>query len=161
MQTFISTSKVKFIFIILITREIFGYSHDICNSKVKECKLEIPLIARNLFGFDMFYFFKGYRASAWSSKDLNFGGNNLTNINFGNTGSEIKFVSTLKYYQKCLGELASTLTEGEKQSVRTLTSQILNQRYYFTETWKLLSSKINSVRHNFRRKRYYSIWKNC
>ena len=37
----------------------------------------------------MFYFFKGYRASAWGSKDLNFGGNNLTNINFGNTGSVI------------------------------------------------------------------------
>ena len=59
----------------------------------------------------MFYFIKGYRASAWGSKDLNFGGNNLTNINFGN---EIKFIDTLKYYQKRLGELTSTLTENEK-----------------------------------------------
>ena len=93
--------------------------------KVKESKLEILLIAHNLFEFDMFYLMKEYRASAWGSKDLNFGGNNLTNINFGNIGSEIKFIDTIKYYQKSLGELASTLTEKEKQSVRTLTSQLV------------------------------------
>ena len=75
--------------------------------KVKESKLEILLIAHNLFGFDMFYFIKGYRdrASAWGSKDLHFGGNNLTNINFQNIGCEIKFIDTLKYYQKGLGNL--------------------------------------------------------
>ena len=67
------------------------------------------------------------------SKDLNCGGNNLTNINFGNIGSEIKFIDTLKYYQKSPGELASTLAEEEKQSVRTLTSQFSNQ-HYFIET---------------------------
>ena len=103
-----------------ITGEIFGYSHDFCNWKVKETKSEIPLIAHNLFGFDMFYFIKGCRASAWGSKDLNFGRNNLTNINFGNIGNEIKFIDTLKYYQKSLGELASTLTETEKSSVKKL-----------------------------------------
>ena len=56
----------------------------------------------------MFYFIKGYRASAWGSKDLKFGGNNLTNINFSNVGGEVKFIDTVKYYQKSLGELAST-----------------------------------------------------
>ena len=91
-----------------MTGEIFGYSHDFCNWKVKESKNEIPLIAHNLFGFDMFYFIKDYRVSAWGLKDLNFGGNNLTNINFGNIGNEIKFIDTLKYYKKSLGELAST-----------------------------------------------------
>ena len=50
----------------------------------------------------------------WGSKDVNFGGNNLTNINFGNIGNEIKFIDTLKYYQKSLGQLSSTLTENEK-----------------------------------------------
>ena len=73
--------------------------------KVKESKREIPLIAHNLFGFDMFYFIKGYRASAWGYKDLHFNGNNLTNINFRNIGCEIKFINTLKYYQKSLGNL--------------------------------------------------------
>ena len=97
-----------------ITGEIFGYLHDFCNWKVKESKNKILLIAHNLFGFDMFYFIKGYRTSACGSKDLNFGGNSLTNINFGNIGNEIKFIDTLKYYQKSLGELASTLTGNEK-----------------------------------------------
>ena len=77
-----------------ITVEIFGYSHDFCNWKAKERKNEIPLIAHNLFRFDMFHFIKGYRASTWGSKDLNFDGNNLTNINFGNIGNEIKFIDT-------------------------------------------------------------------
>ena len=90
-----------------ITGEILGYIHDFCNWKVKETKNEIPLIAHNLFGFDMFYFIKGYRASAWGSKDLNFGGNNLTNINFGNIGNKIEFIDTLKCYQKSLGELGT------------------------------------------------------
>ena len=107
-----------------------------CYWKVKESKYEILLIAHNLFGYDMFYFIKGYRASAWGSKDLNFGRNNLTNINFGN---EIKFIDTLKYYQKRLGELTSTLTENEKKSVKTLALQFLNQHYYFGEIWKFSS----------------------
>ena len=122
-----------------ITGEIFGYSHDFCNWKVEESKNEILLIAQNLFGFDMFCFIKGYRASAWGSKDLNFGGNNLTNINSGNIGNEIKFVDTLKYYQKSLGELASTLTENENKSVKTSVLQFLNQHHYFGEIWKFLS----------------------
>ena len=122
-----------------ITGEIFGYSHDFCNWKVEESKNEILLIAQNLFGFDMFYFIKGYRASAWGSKDLNFGGNNLTNINSGNIGNEIKFINTLKYYQKSLGELASTLTENENKSVKTSVLQFLNQHHYFGEISKFLS----------------------
>ena len=122
-----------------ITGEIFGYSHDFCNWKVEESKNEILLIAQNLFGFDMFYFIKGYRASALGSKDLNFGGNNLTNINSGNIGNEIKFIDTLKYYQKSLGELASTLTENENKSVKTSVLQFLNQHHYFGEISKFLS----------------------
>ena len=87
----------------------------------------------------MFYFIKGYRASAWDSKDLNFGGNNLININFGNIGNETKFKDTLKYYRKSLRELASTLTENKKKSVKTSALQFLNQHYYFGEIWKFLS----------------------
>ena len=91
-----------------VTAEIFGYLLYFCNWKVRENKNEILLIADNLFGFDMFYFIKGYRASAWGSKDLKFGGNNLTNINFSNVRGVVKFIDTVKYYQKSLGELAST-----------------------------------------------------
>ena len=55
------------------------------------------MIAHNLFGFDLYYFIKGYIAYAWWSKELNIGGNNLTRINFSNITGEIKFIdNTIK-----------------------------------------------------------------
>ena len=62
--------------------------------------MEIPVIAHNLFGFDLYYFIKGYIASAWCSKELKIGENNSTQINFFNIAGEIKFTDSLKYYQK-------------------------------------------------------------
>ena len=50
----------------------------------------------------MFFFIKGYLATAWGTKDLNIGGTNVTHINYGNMGGEIKFIDTIKYYQKSL-----------------------------------------------------------
>ena len=41
-------------------------------------------------------------------------------INFSNITGEIKFIDSLKYYQKSLAELASTLSDEEKISVRKL-----------------------------------------
>ena len=72
------------------------------------------MTAHNLFGFDMFFFIKGYRATAWGTKELNFGRTNLTHINYENTAGEIKFIDTINCYQKNLAELASTLSEDEK-----------------------------------------------
>ena len=96
------------------------------------------MIAHNLFGFDMFFSIKGYRATAWGTKYLNFGGTNLTDISYGNIAGEIKFIDTLKYYQKSLGELAAMLSEDEKNSVKHLTKQFFNQHSYFSEVWKYL-----------------------
>ena len=48
------------------------------------------------------------------TKGLNFGGTNLTHIDYGNIAVEIKFIDTLKYYQKSLCELAAMLSEDEK-----------------------------------------------
>ena len=61
------------------------------------------------------------------TKDLSFVGANLTHISYGNSAGEIKFLYTLKYYQKRLGELAATLSEDEKNSVKDLTKQFFNQ----------------------------------
>ena len=47
-------------------------------------------------------------------KCLNIRGTNFTHINYGNIGGEVKFIDTIKYYQKSLAELASALTEDEK-----------------------------------------------
>ena len=121
-----------------ITGEILGYTHDFCNWTVCENKSEIAMIAHNLFGSDTFFLKKGYCARAWGTKDLNIGGTNLTHINYRYIGGEVKFIDPLKYYQKSLAELASTLTEDEKNSVKHLTIQFFNQHHYFSEIWKYL-----------------------
>ena len=101
-----------------ITGEIIGYTHDFCNARVKENNIEIPLIAHNLFGFDLYYFVKAYIASAWCLKELKIGENNLTHINFSNIAGEIKFSDSLKYYPKSLPELACTLSDEEKSAAK-------------------------------------------
>ena len=92
------------------------------------------MTALNLFGFEMFFFIKSYRATAWGTKDLNFGGTNLTHLNYGNIAGEIKFIDTLKYYQKSLGKMK----KNEKNSVKHLTKQFFDQHSYFSEVWKYL-----------------------
>ena len=53
-----------------ITRNIIGYAHDFCSMAfVEKYTSEIPFVAHNLFGFDLFYFMKTYIASAWSLKN--------------------------------------------------------------------------------------------
>ena len=103
-----------------ITGEIIGYSHDFCNTTVIEkSNAKIPFIAHNFFGFDLFYFMKTYIASAWCSKEVNIGGTNLTHANYGNISNEIKLIDCLKFYQRSLSELSSTLTDDEKKSSKS------------------------------------------
>ena len=73
-------------------------------------------------------------------KVLNNGGTNLTQINFSNITGEIKFIDSLKYYQKSLAELASSLTDKEKISIEKSTEQFFNQ-HYFSKIWPYLNSK--------------------
>ena len=84
-----------------ITGKIIGYAHDFCNTKVTErSSSDIPVIANNLFGFDLYYFIKGYIAPAWCLKMLNIGGRNSMQNYFSNITGEIKFIDSLKYCQK-------------------------------------------------------------
>ena len=115
-----------------ITGKILGYTHDFWNLRVKENIFQIPVIAHNLFGFDLCCFIKGYVAFAWCSEELKIGWNNFTHINFSNITGEIKFIDSLKYYQKSLAELVSTLSDEEKMAVKKLTEQFFNQHYYFS-----------------------------
>ena len=101
---------------------------------------EIPFVAHNFFGFDLFYYLKPYIASAWYSKAVNIRGKNLTHANFGNITGESKLIDSLKFYQKSLGELSSTLTSDEKIAVKKLTEKFLNQHYYFSTVWPYLNS---------------------
>ena len=86
-----------------VTGEILGYDHDFCNTiLVERINGEIPLVAHNFFGFDIFYFLKTCVAIAWCSKKLSIGGSNLTQVNYGIIDNELKLIDSLKYYQKIL-----------------------------------------------------------
>ena len=98
-----------------VTGDIIGYAHDFCNTEYFEkATSEIPFIAHNVFEFGLFYWIKTYIGSAWCSKELNIDGNNLTHANFGNINNKVKLIDSLKFYQRSLSELSSTLTEQEK-----------------------------------------------
>ena len=84
---------------------------------------------------------KAYIASAWCSKELNIGGNNLTQANYGNISGEIRLIDSLKFYQRSLGEPSSTLTIEEKNVVKKLTEKFLNEHYYFCTVRPYLSLK--------------------
>ena len=46
-----------------ITGKIIGYAHDFCNTIVTEKRFpDIAVVLHNLFGFDLYYFIKGYIA---------------------------------------------------------------------------------------------------
>ena len=87
-----------------ITGNIISYAHNFCNMAfVEKCTSEIPFVAHNFFEFDLFYFVKTNIASAWCSKELNIGGNNLTHANYGNISSEIKLIDSLKFINEVQG----------------------------------------------------------
>ena len=108
-----------------VTGEILGYVHDFCNWRVRENKTKFVIFAHNFFGFDMFFLLKGFRATAWNTKDINIGGTNLANINFGNIAGETKFIDTLKYCQKSLGQLTATLSVNEKLTAKKAAEQFI------------------------------------
>ena len=72
---------------------------------------------------------------------MNNGGNNLTHANYGNISSEIKLIDSLKFYQRSLGELSSTLTNIEKNAIKNVTEKFLNQHHYFCTIWPYLSNQ--------------------
>ena len=69
---------------------------------------------------------KAYIGSAWCSKELNIGGTNLTQANYGNISGKVRLIDSFKFYQRSLGELSFTLTAEEKNAVKKLTEKLLN-----------------------------------
>ena len=88
--------------------------------------------------FDLSYFLKTYVASTWCTKEINTGGNHLPRANYGNISREIKLIDSLKFYQRSLSELSSTMTNEEKTAARNLTEIFLNYHYYFSTVWPYL-----------------------
>ena len=125
-----------------ITGKIFGYAHDFCNTAYRDKSTpQIPFVDHKFFGFDLFYFMKTYIASVWCSKALNIGGNNLTQAYFGNISGEIRLIDSLKFFQRSLSELSSTLTDEEKIAVKKLAEKLLNEHFYLSTVWPYLNFK--------------------
>ena len=66
-----------------VTGNIICFAHEFCKSQVRENYYNIPVIAHNQFTFDFFLFLKGLRATVWETTNIQIGGQNTTNINFG------------------------------------------------------------------------------
>ena len=94
-----------------------------------------------IFRFRFILFHKGYIASAWCSKSLNIAGNNLTHIDFSNIAGEIKIIDSLKFSQKSLAELVSTLSVEEKIAVKELRKNFINQHYFCSIVSPYLNSR--------------------
>ena len=122
-----------------ITGQIIGYSHSFCNKQVLELERpEIPCIAHNLFGFDFWFFMKGFSTTSWCSAQLAAGGTNLTDLNFANLKSEIKFIDSLKYYQRSLAELTSSMDKEEIDNSKKNMTLFLKNHHYFSTIWSFL-----------------------
>ena len=52
----------------------------------------------------------------------------MTQISFSNITGKIRFIDNLKYYQKSLAELASTLSDEEKISVKKLIGHCIREK---------------------------------
>ena len=118
-----------------VTGEIIGYTHDFCNWIVRENKDMVACMAHNFFKFDFYFILKHMRLSAWRTKDVNIGGKNLTDINFVSIDN-FKFIDTIKYYQTSLAQLSETITEVEREKIKTLTVQFLSTHSYFSTVWR-------------------------
>ena len=94
-----------------------------------------------IFRFRFILFHKGYIASAWCSKSLNIAGNNLTHIDVSNIAGEIKIIDSLKFSQKSLAELVSTLSVEEKIAVKELRKNFINQHYFCSTVSPYLNSR--------------------
>ena len=126
-----------------VTGEVIGYVHDFCNLKVRESKGVVSCIAHNIahnfFGFDVYFFLKAIRLSAWKTKDINISRTGITNLSFASI-DQLKLIDTMKYFQTSLRKLAKTLSADKKCTIQRLTVQFLTTHSYFSKVWKELSS---------------------
>ena len=92
-----------------------------------------------MFGFDFYFIPKGTRLSTWETKLIGIGGSNLTNIDFANITSQMKFIDTYKYFQNSSSNLASTIDETAKKKTEVMLQKFILQHHYFSIVWKLIS----------------------
>ena len=96
--------------------QMIGYTHDFCNKKIRQNQTLIPVFAHNLFSFDFIFVVKGIRLCVRRTNQFNIGETNLTNVQYANIGNQVKFIDTIKYYQKSLSALAKNVKEWKKKT---------------------------------------------
>ena len=117
-----------------ITGEIFGYTHDFCNRKLRKNKNSISVIAHNSFGFDFFFFSKSIRFGV-KTTNLSVWGSNLSQINFSSI-SEVKIIDTMIW--KSLAKIAESMMEWEKEKLKNESKRFLEKHKYFGPIFKHL-----------------------
>ena len=113
-----------------VTREMSVYAHGFCNKNLRETQNLIPVFAQ-----------KGIRLCVWQTKQLNIGGANLTNVQYGNIGSQVKFIDTMKYYQRSLSSLAKSAYENEIASIRNSCQKFIEGNAMYSTAFNSLSDQ--------------------
>ena len=114
-----------------VSGKIIGFVHDFCNEKVRENYYTIPVIARNQFRFDLFFFAQGFRPTVWETTDIKIGTKNASNLNFATISNQVRFIDTVKYFQQSLANLASSMSDVEKQDIKDAFERVLQDRLPF------------------------------
>ena len=53
----------------------------------------------------------------WETSDISIGGKNRTNVNYAIIRNQVKFIDTVKYFQRSLASLANSMTDEERKNV--------------------------------------------
>ena len=101
----------------------------------------IPAFTHNLFSFDFFFVVKGIRLSVWPTKQLNIGGNNLTNVQYANIGRQVRFIDTITYYQQSLSSLAKNTNETENINIRQPCRKLIEKNEPYSLVFNSLSEE--------------------
>ena len=121
-----------------IAGEIKGYAH-FCNKMLRENQNLVLVFAHNLFSFDIFFVLKGIRLCVWRTKQLNIGGNNLTNDQYANIGCHVKFIDTIKYCQQLLSSIAKNANEAGKINIRHSCRKFVKKNETYSSVFNSIS----------------------
>ena len=67
----------------------------------------------------------------WETTDIKIGAKNASNVNFAAISNQVRFIDTIKYFQRSLANLASSMNDVEKQSIRDIFARVLHDKLPF------------------------------
>ena len=124
-----------------VRSETVGYMHNFCNIKIRENQNKIPVFANNLPKFGFFFVFKGIKLCVLRTKQVNFGGINLTNVQYASIGLQVKFIYTIKYYQQLCSSLAKSADETKKIRTRNSCLKFIEKTLTYSSAFANLSDE--------------------